>query len=307
MSKRAAQTTQSGRQVWETNVKACGPERPEWETSVKACGPERPEWETSVGDKCKSMRPRARRVGDKCGRQAWETNVKACGPEHAEWETSVGDKWGTNVKACGPERPEWETSVGDKRGKSVRPKAPRGRQAWETNVKACGPQRPEWNASPETKAKSCGPRTQPFKRSKNPIQVNLFGEQRKNKEDHKNLQEFCSAQDGLCALPVVFQDALVAARPLVSFCFSRSVPRLRLPRFCFFFLGLCWVSGASTTSVLDAVKPSLSGSLGEPLPCHNESDSWAILVAGPFVDGLPRLRADVDHGVGVPPLDTNVM
>ena len=47
---------------------------------------------------------------------------------------------------------------------------------WETNVKACGPQHPEWNASPETKAKSCGPGMLPFKRIKNPIQVNLFGE-----------------------------------------------------------------------------------------------------------------------------------
>ena len=47
----------------------------------------------------------------------------------------------------------------------------------ETHVKACGPEHPEWNASPETKAKSCGPGMQPFERSKNPIQVNLFGEQ----------------------------------------------------------------------------------------------------------------------------------
>ena len=54
-----------------------------------------------------------------------------------------------------------------------------GRQAgdkWETSVKACGPERPEWNASRETKAKSRGPGTQPFERSKNPIQANLFGE-----------------------------------------------------------------------------------------------------------------------------------
>ena len=84
------------------------------------------------------MRPRAPRVGDKCGRQ-------------------VGDKF-TSM----PERLEWETSVGDK---------------WKTSVKSCGPEHPERNASPETKTKSCGPGMQPFERSKNPIQVNLFGEQ----------------------------------------------------------------------------------------------------------------------------------
>ena len=87
-----------------------------------------------MGDKCKSMRPRAPRVGDKYGRQ-------------------VGDK-------C----------------KIMRPRQPRVGDKWETSVKSCGPEHPEWNASRETKAKSCGPGTQPFERSKNPIQVNLFGE-----------------------------------------------------------------------------------------------------------------------------------
>ena len=46
------------------------------ETSLNSCGLRNPEWETSVGDKCKLMRPKAPRVGDKCGRQ-------------------VGDKWVT--------------------------------------------------------------------------------------------------------------------------------------------------------------------------------------------------------------------
>ena len=51
-----------------------------------------------MGDeKCKLMRPKAPRVGDKaahgprvgdkCGRQVWETSVNSCGPRHPEWET----------------------------------------------------------------------------------------------------------------------------------------------------------------------------------------------------------------------------
>ena len=46
----------------------------------------------------------------------------------------------------------------------------------ETSVNSCGPRHPEWDASPETEVKSCGTRMQPFERSKNPIQVSLFGE-----------------------------------------------------------------------------------------------------------------------------------
>ena len=57
------------------------------------------------GDKCKLMRPKEPRVGDKCGRQVWEK--------------SVGDK----CKLMRPKTPR----VGDKCGKqvwtSVRPKA----------------------------------------------------------------------------------------------------------------------------------------------------------------------------------------
>ena len=64
-------------------------------------------------------------------------------------------------KLMRPKAPEWETSVKDK---------------WKTSVNPCGPRHPEWDASPETEAKSCGPGMQPFERSKNPIQVNLFGE-----------------------------------------------------------------------------------------------------------------------------------
>ena len=65
-------------------------------------------------DKCKLVRPKAPRVGDKCGKQVWETR---CGPKHPEWETSVGDKGETSVSSCGPKNPEWETSVGDKCGR----------------------------------------------------------------------------------------------------------------------------------------------------------------------------------------------
>ena len=66
------------------------------------------------GDKCKLMRHKEPRVGDKCGRQVWKT--------------SVGDKWEASVNSCAPRHPEWETRVGNK---------------WETRVKSCGPRHPE--------------------------------------------------------------------------------------------------------------------------------------------------------------------
>ena len=75
-----------------------------------------------VGDKCRIMRPRAPRVGDKR-----ETSVKSCGPEHPEWETS-GRQAGDKCKIMWPRAPR----VGDKR---------------ETSVKSCGPGHPEWEAS----------------------------------------------------------------------------------------------------------------------------------------------------------------
>ena len=67
-----------------------------------------------MGDKCKIMRPKAPRVGDKCGRQVWETSEDSCSPKNPEWETSVRDKWETSVHSCGPRQPEWKTSVGVK-------------------------------------------------------------------------------------------------------------------------------------------------------------------------------------------------
>ena len=77
MQTHAAQGTQSGRQVWETSVNSCGPRHPECETSVgdkcKLMRPKAPrvgdKCEGQVGDKCKLMRPKTPRVGDKCGRQ----------------------------------------------------------------------------------------------------------------------------------------------------------------------------------------------------------------------------------------------
>ena len=75
-----------GRQVgnkWDISGNPCGPRHPEWETSVgdsgrqvedkwetsaNSCGPRNPEWQTSV-DKCKLMRPKEPRLGDKCGKQ----------------------------------------------------------------------------------------------------------------------------------------------------------------------------------------------------------------------------------------------
>ena len=119
-----------------------------------------------MGDKCKSMRP-----------------------EHPEWETSVGDKWQTSLKARGPERPEWETS---------------GRQVGD-KCKGMRPEHPEWNASPETKAKSCGPGMQPFERSKNPIQVNLFGEKHISQRNNCHGLSFDLAgrlEELHCACPV---------------------------------------------------------------------------------------------------------
>ena len=90
-----------------------------WETIVNYNGPKHPERETSVGDKCKLMRPKARRAGDKCGRQVGETSVgekrdtsvNSKGLRHPEGETSVGDKWETSVISYGLRHPEWETRV----------------------------------------------------------------------------------------------------------------------------------------------------------------------------------------------------
>ena len=79
-----------------------------------------------MGDKCKLMRPKAPRVGDK-----GETSVNSCGPRNPEWETSVGDK-------CGRQVGEWE------KGERQVYKAPRVGNKGETSVNSCGPRHPEW-------------------------------------------------------------------------------------------------------------------------------------------------------------------
>ena len=121
--------------------------------------PKAPSGETSVGDKC------GRQVGDNC---------KSMRPRAPEWETSAGGQVGDTCKIMRP-RARSGKQMGDK-CKIMRPRAPRVGDKWETSVKSRGSGRPEWNASPEPKAKSCDPRMQPFETSKNPIQVNLFGE-----------------------------------------------------------------------------------------------------------------------------------
>eukprot|EP00435_Cladocopium_sp_Y103_P047878 s1005_g14.t1 len=76
VSTHAAQSTQIGRQVSETSGRQVG--------DKCKLGPEHPEWETSVGDKCKLMRPRAPRVGDKYRKQVGdkgETSVNSDGPD----------------------------------------------------------------------------------------------------------------------------------------------------------------------------------------------------------------------------------
>ena len=67
----AAQDTQSGRQVRETSGRQVESHAAQGTQSgrqgghkLNSCGPRNPEWET-VGDKCKLMRPKAPRVGDK--------------------------------------------------------------------------------------------------------------------------------------------------------------------------------------------------------------------------------------------------
>ena len=117
-------------------------------TSVNSCGPRNPECEGQTGDKCKMMRPKAPRVGDKRGRQM-ETSVNSCGPRQPEWERSVGDKWetsGRQVQTHAAQGTQSGRQVGDK-CKIMRPKTPRvkdkcGRQV-ETSVNSCGPRHPE--------------------------------------------------------------------------------------------------------------------------------------------------------------------
>ena len=99
-----AQGNQSGRQVCKTSVRdKCKLMRPKAPRVGDKCG-------RQGGDKCKLMRPKEPRVGDKCGRQVWEASVEdKCGRQ--VWDTSVGDKWETSANSCAPRHPEWETRV----------------------------------------------------------------------------------------------------------------------------------------------------------------------------------------------------
>ena len=124
-----------------------------------------------VGDKCEIMRPEHSEHPELTGRQVgnkWDTSVKSCGQSTQSIQSLLGDKWETSVKSCGQSTQSIQSLLGDK---------------WETSVKSCGQalkaSRAYWearNTSPETNSKSSGPSMHPFKRSKNPSQVNLFGE-----------------------------------------------------------------------------------------------------------------------------------
>ena len=84
-------------------------------------------------DKCKLMRPKAPRVGDKGG-----TSVNPCGPRHPEWETRQG---GDKCKLMRPKEPrvgdKSRRQVGDK-CKLMRPKAPRVGDKGETRGRQGG-------------------------------------------------------------------------------------------------------------------------------------------------------------------------
>ena len=92
------------------------------------------------GDKCKLMRPRESRVGDKCGRQVWETSVGD------KWETS-GGQGGDKCKLMRPKAPRVRDKCGgqgEDKCKLMRPKEPRVEDKGETSVNSCGPRHPEW-------------------------------------------------------------------------------------------------------------------------------------------------------------------
>ena len=104
-----------------------------------------------MGDKCKIMRPKhhkrvkksVKQKRDKCKNHA----AKAPTGDWRQWGTS-GRQMG-DVKSCGQSTHKRVETVGDTATR---------------------------NASPETNVKSWGPVMDPFQRSKNPSQVNLFGE-----------------------------------------------------------------------------------------------------------------------------------
>ena len=102
----------------------------------------------------------------------WETNAKSCGPR-VKWETS-GDKWETNVKSCGQ---SIQSEVGDKR-RQVGDKCEIMRPE---NAECIGRQLRNimLESKPGDKCKIMRPEQAPLSKSKNPSQVNLFGEKSK--------------------------------------------------------------------------------------------------------------------------------
>ena len=93
-------------------------------------------WATSgrhVGDKCKLMRPKAPRVGDKA-----DTSLNSCDPRLPEWETRR-----RQMETHAAQGSQSGRQVGDK-CKLMRPKARRVRDKGETSVNSCGRRHPEW-------------------------------------------------------------------------------------------------------------------------------------------------------------------
>ena len=90
--------------------------------------------------------------------------------------------------ALGQKGDKWETSDKERSGRQLynhaaqsTQSAPEDKSETSVLVDNCNIMRPKQsqcgrNASPVTTVKSCGPGTQPFQRSKNPSQVNRFGE-----------------------------------------------------------------------------------------------------------------------------------
>ena len=147
-----------------------------WETSAHA----KRDWETSW-----------RQAWNHAGREKLETSLKSCGQRI---QSVVGDNWETSAKSRRPKHSEHPECTARQAGhkpeimRIMRAENPEcsGRQLgdkWETSAKSCGPKLSEHperlfcrKTSLEINAKSCGPSMQRFQWSKNPSQVNLFGE-----------------------------------------------------------------------------------------------------------------------------------
>ena len=116
------------------------------ETSVKSCG-----------QRTRSL------VRDSCGRQVGDKREIMRTKAHPEWETS-GKQVGDKPEIMRAENPGCSEGA----GRQVRNHADQSTQRIQGVF--CR------KTSPETNAKSRGPSMHPFQRSKNPSQINLFGE-----------------------------------------------------------------------------------------------------------------------------------